>query len=48
MTRINVLEGHLGPGTKRRLERPLRLGLDTAGVVVLLAVLASMVVYKYV
>ena len=48
MTRVNILEGHLGAGTKRLLERPLRLWLDTAGVVILLAVLASMVIYKYV
>ena len=27
ITRINILEGHLGAGTKRRLERPLRLGM---------------------
>ncbi|MGB8020752.1 MAG: vitamin K epoxide reductase family protein [Candidatus Nanopelagicales bacterium] len=48
MTRVNVLEGHLGAGTRRRLERPLRLGLDAAGLVILVAILASMVLYKYV
>lgn len=48
MTRVNILEGHLGAGTKRRLERPLRLGFDAAGVVILLGILAAMVVYKYV
>ena len=47
ITRINVLEGHLGAGTQRALERPLRLGLDTAAVVVILAVVASMMIYKY-
>lgn len=48
MTRINILEGHFGPGVRRRLARPLRLGLDAAGVVIILAVLAAMVLYKYV
>jgi uncharacterized membrane protein len=47
LTRINVLEGHLGAGMKRRLERPLRLGLDTAAVVLTLAVAASMMISKY-
>jgi uncharacterized membrane protein len=48
MTRVNILEGNLGAGTKRRLERPLRLGLDAAGVILILGVMAAMVVYKYV
>ncbi len=48
MTRINILEGNFGPRVRRALEKPLRLGADVAGVVVMLAVLASMVVYKYV
>jgi hypothetical protein len=29
------------------LSRPLRLGLDVAGVVVILGILAAMVLYKY-
>jgi uncharacterized membrane protein len=48
MTRINILEGNLGEGTKRRMERPLRLGADLAGVLLILAVLAAMILYKYV
>ncbi len=48
MTRVNILEGHLGANTKRVLERPLNLGLDAAGVLVILAALASLVLYKYV
>ncbi len=48
MTRVNILEGNLGAGTKQRLERPLRLGFDAAGVVILLGILAAMVLYKYV
>ena len=47
MTRVNILEGNLGASTKRVLERPLRLGADAAGVLILLGVLAAMVAYKY-
>ena len=47
MTRVNILEGNLGAGTKRVLERPLRMGADAAGVIVFVAVLAAMVIYKY-
>jgi len=48
MTRVNILEGNLGASTRRVLERPLRLGADAAGVAILIAVLAAMVLYKYV
>jgi uncharacterized membrane protein len=48
MTRVNILEGHLGAGTRRLLERPLRYGADAAGVIVFVAVLGAMVLYKYV
>ena len=48
MTRINILEGNLGEGTRRRLERPLRLGADLAGVLLILAILTAMILYKYV
>lgn len=48
MTRVNILEGNLGATTQRVLERPLRLGADAAGVVLILAVLAALVVYKYI
>ena len=48
MTRVNILEGNFGAGTRQRLERPLRLGMDFAGVLILLAILAAMVIYKYV
>jgi uncharacterized membrane protein len=48
MTRVNILEGNFGAATRQRLERPLRLGMDFAGVLILLAILAAMVVYKYV
>ncbi len=48
MTRVNILEGHLGAGTRRTARaapapRPRR----RAGVVIVLAVLAAMVLYKY-
>lgn len=48
MTRVNILDGNFGAGTRRLLERPLRLGFDAAGVVILLAILGAMVLYKYV
>lgn len=47
MTRVNILDGNLGAGTKRLLERPLRLGADAAGVILFIAILAAMVIYKY-
>jgi uncharacterized membrane protein len=48
MTRVNILEGNLGEALRTRLERPLRLGADVAGVAILLALLAAMVLYRYV
>jgi uncharacterized membrane protein len=47
MTRVNILEGNFGAAVRDRLARPLRLGLDAAGVVVMLGILAAMVLYKY-
>lgn len=48
MTRVNIMEGNLGAYLQRRLERPLRLGVDTAVAAILIAVLASMVIARYV
>ena len=48
LTRINVLDGHLGAWAQRTLSRPLKLGADTALVIITLAVVAAMVLYKYV
>jgi uncharacterized membrane protein len=48
MTRVNILEGNFGPRVKASLERPLRLGADFAGVAIFVALLAAMVLYKYV
>jgi uncharacterized membrane protein len=47
LTRIVILDGQLGDGVRRALERPLRLGVDTAIVVIVLAVMVAMVLYKY-
>ena len=47
-TRINILEGNYGAAVQRRFERPLRAYyLDTAIVVLLIAILTAMVVYRY-
>jgi len=48
MTRINILEGNFGTRVKQRLEPALRYNMDTVVTVLLLAVVASMVVYQYV
>jgi len=48
ITRINILDGHLGAWAQRTLRRPLQLGADTALVVIILAIVAAMVLYKYV
>ncbi|MGV1037626.1 MAG: vitamin K epoxide reductase family protein [Candidatus Nanopelagicales bacterium] len=47
-TRVNILEGNLGQGIKRRLERPLDLGADVALSVILIALLAGAVLYEYI
>lgn len=47
MTRVNIMEGNLGAELQRRLERPLRLGVDTAAAVILIALLASLVTARY-
>ncbi len=47
ITRITILDGLYGPSVRERCERPLRLGVDVAVAVLILAVVAAMVVYKY-
>ncbi|MFN8125610.1 MAG: vitamin K epoxide reductase family protein [Candidatus Nanopelagicales bacterium] len=47
MTRVNILDGNLGEGVKRRLEPALRYNADTYGAILILAILAAMVVYTY-
>jgi len=48
LTRINILEGNFGESVRRRLEYPLHVGADIAGTVILIAILAAMVLVKYV
>lgn len=47
MTRVNILEGNFGSRTKQLLERPLRLGADVAGCLLIVGIIAAMVAYKY-
>ncbi len=47
MTRVNILNGNLGSGIQRKLERPLRLGVDVAISVILIALLAGAVILNY-
>lgn len=48
LTRINILEGNLGEGTRRALETPLRVyKADLVLTVLVLAVVGGMVVYGY-
>lgn len=48
LTRINILEGNFGESVKRRLEYPLHVGADIAGTVIIIAILAAMVLARYV
>lgn len=48
MTRINILEGNFGPGVRRRLEPALRYGVDVYSSILISAVIAAMVIVKYV
>lgn len=47
MTRLNLLEGNLGKGLQRVTAKPLAYGADLAGTVIWRAILASMVIMKY-
>ncbi len=47
ITRITILDGLYGQSIRDRCQRPLRLGVDAAAVVIVLAIVAAMVVYKY-
>ncbi len=47
MTRINILEGHLGAYLQKRLAYPLRVGMDVALAVLLVAGLAAAVIVGY-
>ncbi len=48
MTRVNIMEGNLGAWLQRKLDYPLRLGLDTALAVIIIAIFAGMVLIRYV
>jgi uncharacterized membrane protein len=48
MTRVNIMEGNLGERLRVKLDAPLRYGVDTAIAVLLLAVVAAMVIVRYV
>lgn len=48
MTRINILEGNFGAGAKRRLEPLLRYYVDIYSCVLITAIIAAMVIVKYV
>ena len=49
MTRINILDGNfrLSPALQERLERLLRLNVDSATVLILWAILASAILFHY-
>ena len=47
ITRVTILDGLYGESIRARCERPLRLGVDIAAVLIVLAIVAAMVVYKY-
>lgn len=48
MTRINILSGNFGDGVKRRLEPALNYYVDVYSTIVILAIIAAMVIVKYV
>ena len=48
MTRVNLKEGNLGAWLQRKTEYPLRVGVDVAIAVLLIAVLSAMVLYRYI
>lgn len=47
MTRVNLIEGNLGRWLQRTTAYPLRVGIDVAVAVILIAILTSMVIYRY-
>lgn len=47
LTRVNLADGHLGARLQRITRKPLAYGLDIAGTVIWLALLAAMVITKY-
>lgn len=47
MTRVNLVEGNLGSWLQRKTEYPLRVGIDIAIAVILIAIVSAMVMYRY-
>lgn len=47
MTRINIRHGNFGPRVQRALEPALRYGLDIYGSILISAVIAAMVIVRY-
>lgn len=48
LTRINILEGNFGEAVRQKLAYPLKVGADIAVTVILIAILAAMVLTRYV
>jgi uncharacterized membrane protein len=47
MTRINIRAGNFGPNIQQKLEPALRYGVDIYSCVVIIAIIAAMVIVKY-
>ena len=47
MTRVNLLDGNLGATLQRVTRKPLAYGADVGGTVILIAILAAMVLARY-
>ena len=48
MTRVNLLEGNLGKRLQQWTRKPLSYGADVGGTLILLAIIAAMVIVRYV
>ncbi len=47
MTRINILEGNFGQSVKQRMQRPLAMWMDVWIVLIVLAIMAAMIIVRY-
>jgi hypothetical protein len=47
MTRVNLLDGNLGTRLQQWSRKPLSYGADIAGTVILIAIVAAMVIMRY-
>ena len=48
MTRVNILSGNFGEGVRRRLSPALRYYVDVHVTVIIIAIIAAMVVFRYI